>query len=152
MEETKNGEEKRRTFLNFIDGVRKYATNASAEEKFIKKLDILQQRIENANVLETYLNDFGLKEYIEADAIFQKIRVKVKQNFRKRDIRIKRRFQASVIPIGIGIFFIFYVMVHQSKLVPADFSHVAACSSIGILISTVFFILDTVIMYFVNER
>ncbi len=152
MEDTLTGEERRGAVLDTINAVRKYATNAHTAEKFIEELDLLQQRIEGANVLETYMKDFGGTEYRKAEAIFQKIRVQVKQNFKKRDIRIKRRFQASVIPIGLYLFSLFYFMVHQVKLVPADFAHEAVCISIGILISTVFFILDTLIMYFVNER
>ncbi len=152
MEETKTGEEKRQIILNFVNGVRKYVTNAKADEKYIEKLDLIQQRIEGANVLETYINDFGLKEYREAEAIFQTIHAKVKQDFRKRDIRIKRRFQASVIPIGIGLFFIYYGVLQKAKVVQADITHEVACISLGIFIASVFYILDTLTIYFISKQ
>jgi hypothetical protein len=148
----RSGEEKRKAILNYIDTVKKYARHSDVDNKFTEALDDIQQRIEDANVLETYFTDFGVKEYTEADAIFQEIHAKVKLNFRKRDLENKRRFQRAVAPLAVCIFSLYYFLVQRAKFVPADFIHGAVCVSIGVLVATLFYIFYTFILYFIGER
>jgi len=145
------GEERRRVILTTIDATKNYAIKLNADKRFIEELNDIQQRIESANVLETYFADFGIKELLEAEGILHEIRVSVQQKFRKRDINNKRRFQISAIPLGLCIFGFYYVLVQQAKLVPSDFIDGAVNVSIGILIATLFYIFDTLTIYYIGE-
>ncbi len=147
-----SGEERRSVILTTINAIRNYAMHSDADKKYIEELIEIQQHIDHANVLETYFADFGIEEHTRAEAIFQEIRAAVKQNFRKRAIRNKRRFQRAAAPLGMCIFALYYFLMQRAELVPADFIHGAVCVSLGVIVASLFYIFYTFTLYFISER
>lgn len=146
------GENRRAQILEHIVQARNLVLETKGDSQLIEQIDVLKSRIENASVLETYLKDFGKKELAELRQIIKRNVSEFAIRRKQTQLRYKRVFLVVSIPLALTIFSYYSITINHSNIdLKSPFSLVAWIS-LGVLLTTLFYITHAFLIFYINNH